>query len=293
MTPSSSGFIKTLRAIGIGLLAVIVVGYAGVCAYMYTQQDALVYMTDKTKGAQHPGDLPIEEVTFKTPDGVTLTGWYEPPPQGAPVVLFLHGQGADLNDGRFRYRRMHDKGVGYLAIDYRGFGGSDGKPSEQGLYTDALTAYDLLIAKGITPEQIIIHGHSLGSGVATWLATKRQAKALILEAPFTAAVDVAAERYPYLPVNLLMRGKFLNRERMKNIHIPVLIVHGDRDSVIPFAHGKRLFALANRPKNFVRMIGSDHSTLTRDGVYTIYWHYLGLDAQTAPASTGAVISQRR
>jgi uncharacterized protein len=285
-----SKFIKFLRTLAISLLTVAALGYAGVCGYMYAQQDALVYMTSATKVTPHPADLPIEDVTFKTPDGVRLTGWYEPPQKGAPVMLFLHGQGADLNDGRFRYRRMHDKGVGYLAIDYRGFGGSGGRPTEQGLYTDALTAYDFLLTRGVAPEQIVIHGHSLGSGVATFLATRRPARALILEAPFTAAVDVAAERYPYLPVNLLMRSKFISRERMKDIYMPVLIVHGDHDSVIPFAHGERLFALANRPKNFVRMIGSDHSTLTRDGVYDIYWHYLGLDTKTAPASAEAVQS---
>jgi uncharacterized protein len=287
--PKRSWLGRIVRGIVFTLIAIPVLGYGAVCGYMYMKQDALIYMTDRAPYVAPPADLPIETVTLNTADGVKIDGWYEPPHPGQPVMLFLHGQGASLNDGRFRYRRMHDKGVGYLAIDYRGFGHSTGKPSEDGLYTDALAAYNFLIRRGIQPEQIIIHGHSLGSGVATWLATRRPARALILEAPFTAASDVAAERYPYLPVNQLMRDKFENRARMPEIYMPVLIVHGDHDSVIPFAHGERLFALANRPKNFVRMVGSDHSTLTRDGVYEkVYWPYLGLDTQTAPTEAGAV-----
>jgi len=112
--------------------------------------------------------------------------------------------------------------------------------------------------------------------VATWLAARRPARALILESPFTAAVDVAAEGYPFFPVGWLMRDQFLNRERIGRVHIPLLIAHGDRDSVIPFEEGVKLYELANQPKVFVRMRGSDHSTMTRDGVYECYWEFLKL-----------------
>jgi uncharacterized protein len=260
-----------------GTIGLLVLGYGLICGYMYVNQDALLYMTNRSPEAAVPDDLHLKQRTLVSPDGAAFRIWFSAPEAGKPIMLFLHGQGASLIDGRYRYRRMQAKGVGYLALDYRGFGGMQGKPSEAGLYADALTAYDFLIAQGYKPDQIVIHGHSLGSGVATWLATQRAAKLLILEAPFTAAVDVGAERYPFLPVNFLMRDKFFSRERMKAIHMPVLIVHGDRDSVVPFVHGQRLYALTNPPKRFVRMKGSDHSTLTKEGVYeTVYWPALGL-----------------
>jgi hypothetical protein len=132
---------------------------------------------------------------------------------------------------------------------------------------DGRTAYDWLLAKGHAPTDIVLHGLSLGTGVATKLATEVAARALILEAPYTAVVDVAAERYPWLPVRWLMRDQFLTRERIARVKIPLLIAHGTGDTVIPFAHAERLYALAPAPKLFARMEGSDHSTLTRDGLY--------------------------
>ena len=192
------------------------------------------------------------------------------------MILFLHGQGSTLELGKWRYIRMHKEGVGYLALAYRGFSGSTGTPTEQGLFTDGLAAYDWLKAKGFKDADIVIHGHSLGTGVATYVATQRPARALILEAPFTGAVDVAKERYPYMPVDLLMRDKFLNRARIRDVHMPLLIAHGTADTVVPFSEGRALFAMANAPKTFVTMPGSEHNTLTRDGVYAYYWKFLGL-----------------
>ena len=171
---------------------------------------------------------------------------------------------------------MYMEGVGFLAINYRGYGQSTGTPSEQGLFTDGLAAVRLVARAWDRGEDIVIHGHSLGSGVAVYVATQRPARALILESPFTAASDVAGEFYWFIPVSWLMSDRFLSRERIKDVHVPVLIAHGDRDSLVPYAEGVALFRLANAPKIFVHMHGSDHSTLPRDGVYTCYWKFLGL-----------------
>ncbi|MGZ3304856.1 MAG: alpha/beta hydrolase, partial [Asticcacaulis sp.] len=199
---------------------------------------------------------------------------------GRPVMLFLHGQGASLELGKWRYIRMHKEGVGFLALAYRGYSGSTGTPTEKGLFTDALAAYDWLRARGFGDSDIVIHGHSLGTGVAVYLATQRPARALILEAPFTAAADVAAGRYPYVPVRLLMRDHYDSATRIRDVHMPLLIAHGDADRVIPFAEGQTLYALANPPKLFVRMHGSDHNTLVRDGLYDRIWPFLGLEPDT-------------
>jgi uncharacterized protein len=130
----------------------------------------------------------------------------------------------------------------------------------------------------------VLHGHSLGSGVATYIATQRPSRALILEAPFTAAVDVASDLYWFIPVGWLMSDQYLSRERIRDVHVPVLIAHGTLDRVIPYAQGVKLYELANAPKVFVRMAGSDHSTLTRDGIYDCYWKFLGLAYDAASAA---------
>ncbi len=267
---------KVIRNLLLGLAGLAIVGYLGLLGYLYVNQGKMLYA--QIQGYEKPDikGLPIQDISLKTPDGETLQAWYEPPRPGMPVILFLHGNHSSLERAKWRYLRMHKEGVGYLALAYRGFSGSTGTPSEKGLLTDSLTAYDWLRAKGFKDSDIVIHGHSLGTGVATWLATQKPARAVILEAPFTAASDVGAEEYPYIPVSLLMRDKFLSRERIRQVHIPLLIAHGDQDSVVPFKEGERLFALANEPKTFIRMRGSEHNTLTRDGIYPYYWKFLGL-----------------
>ncbi|ESQ89187.1 alpha/beta hydrolase [Asticcacaulis benevestitus] len=269
---------RNLLLVVAGLMAV---AYLGVIGYLYINQRHMLYM--QVQGHETPDikGLKIEDISLKTADGEALQAWYEPPKPGMPVILFLHGNAASLEKGKWRYIRMHKEGVGYLALAYRGYSGSTGTPTEKGLLTDGLTAYDWLRATGFKDSDIVIHGHSLGTGVATWLATQRPARALILEAPFTATSDVGAERYPYIPVSFLMTDKFLSRERIKDVHMPVLIAHGDKDRVVPFAQGERLFALANEPKVFIHMHGSEHNTLTRDGVYNAYWRFLGLPEDPA------------
>lgn len=158
-------------------------------------------------------------------------------------------------------------GVGMFAPIYRGYGASTGTPSEDGLYADARAAYDALIARGFTPDDIVIHGHSLGTGVAVWLSSQVPSRALVLEAPYTATVDVASDLYPWLPVSALMRDRFENRERIAEIKAPLLIVHGTADETIPFAMGRRLYDMAPLPKRFVPMEGSGHNTLSADGLY--------------------------
>lgn len=172
-----------------------------------------------------------------------------------------------------RWQRMRQAGFGVLAISYRGYPGSTGSPTEAGLDLDARAAYDWLRTR-YAVRDIVIQGHSLGSGVAVKLATDVEARALLLEAPFTAAVDVAAERMPWLPVNLLMFDQFRSRDVIGRVRCPVLIVHGERDGVISVEQGQRLFDLAPRPKQFVRVANGNHNSLSRDGLYTYLTQFL-------------------
>lgn len=259
-----------LRRALLWLPAAAILLYAGFVATLWAAQREFVFATNASGALTEPDTVVIpgaQRSTLTTPDGETLAAWYLAPRPGRPVYLFLHGKGGALHRHAGRWKRIAAHGDGVLAFSYRGYPGSTGSPSEAGLVTDARTAWDWLRAQGHAARDIVIHGLSLGSGVAVQLATQVPARALVLEAPYTAIVDVAAERYPFVPVHTLMSDQFLSREHIARVRVPILIAHGDRDSVIPFHHAERLYALAPEPKTFVRMPGSDHMTLTRDGLY--------------------------
>lgn len=254
----------------IALAALLALGFA---AATLNQRAFIYYPHQEEVAPNYPG---VKAVRVETEDGETLVAWWRPPSApGAPVFLFFDGNAGRPEIQEGRWRRIVEGGAGFLAVYYRGYSGSSGRPSEQGLYADARAGYDWLIAHGYTSRDIVIHGISLGSGVATHLAAERPARALILEAPFTSVDDVARDRYGFLAA-LVIRDRFPSRDRIAAAHMPVLIAHGDADSVIPFAQGQRLFALANEPKEFVRMPGSDHATLVRDGVYEHVWPFLAV-----------------
>ncbi len=219
-----------------------------------------------------PNFAETEAVVVETEDGERLVGWYRAPVEGKPIFLFFDGNGGRPQIWEGRWRRITESGAGFLAVYYRGYSGSTGRPSERGLRLDARAGYDWLIARGYAPRDIVIHGFSLGSGVAVQLAAERPARALILEAPFTGIDDVAASHFS--GARYLIRDTYRSRDFIGRVHMPVLIAHGDADTVIPFSQGERLFALANEPKQVVRMPGSDHATLMRDGVYPHIWRFL-------------------
>ena len=162
------------------------------------------------------------------------------------------------------FGRSSRSGFGFLAVSYRGYPGSGGHPSESALVSDGEMEFDWL--KERSPS-IVIHGESLGTGVATEVAAARPPRALILEAPFTAALDIAEATYPWVPVKWLMRDPFLSREHIKDVHAPLLIIHGTADQVIPVEEGKRLFASANEPKSLVIVEGAEHGNLWEHGLW--------------------------
>ncbi len=262
------------------LLLVPIIAYLGVLAVMYAGQRYLIYSNHDNGALAAVNWVAIQDsqqLTLTTADGERLAAWYVAPKPGHPVFLFFHGKGGGLARKKWRWQRIRKAGAGIFAFSYRGYPGSTGSPSEGGLNRDAEAAYRWLAARH-PPDQIILHGLSLGTGVAVTLATKVKSRAVILEAPYTAIVDVAAERYPYLPVRQLLWDKFLSRERIAGVTAPLLIAHGTRDTVIPFAHAKRLFQRATEPKQLAVMPGSDHNTLVRDGLYGHIWRFLAAHA---------------
>lgn len=267
--------------------AILVFGYLSATAYLYANQRALIFQSEGRDAPTGPGGIAIpgsERVTITTSDGEKLAGWYLAPQPGQPVFLYFHGNVGRLEQDTGRWRRIADHGAGVFAFSYRGYPGATGVPTEEGLYRDARAAYRWLESRH-AHDAIVLHGLSLGTGVAARLATEVDAKALILEAPYTAVSDVAAERFPVLPIELLIEHTFKTRDIIDKVRMPVLIVHGTEDSVIPFAHGQRLYQLARGTKAFVEMKGSDHLTLVRDGLYPKIWEFLGgLEGQKAAHS---------
>jgi fermentation-respiration switch protein FrsA (DUF1100 family) len=245
------------------ILLIGLAGYLGIVAIMYLAQRALMYFPYSVRLAPADADFPqASEVELKAADGVRILAWTVPPQPGKPVILYLHGNGGSLAHRVPRFRKLIDDGTGLVALSYRGYGGSEGKPSEVGLIADARAAHDF--ARSRYPDAgIVLWGESLGSGVAVALAAETDVAAIVLEAPFTSAADVAFAAYPFLPVSLLMKDQFRSDARIGKVRAPVLIMHGVRDRVVPFRLGERLYAAANEPKAFVRFPDGDHEDLDR------------------------------
>jgi fermentation-respiration switch protein FrsA (DUF1100 family) len=228
----------------------------------------------------------VDEVRLETEDGIELVAWYAPAPSGRPTVVLFHGNASSLRGERYRLRFFMDAGMGALMVAYRGYSGNAGSPTEDGLYADARAALDWLEARGVQRESIALYGQSLGSGVATKMAAERDFGALILEAPYTSTVDVAAHRFPVIPVRWLMKDRFDSLARIGTIDEPVLIMHGDADYVIPQAQARRLFTAANEPKQAFWPSGVGHNDLFDSGGFTTARDFIERHVARAPAPSG-------
>lgn len=249
---------KPLRMIWIALTTVVGV-YLALAILLFLFQARLVYFPSRTLIGQ-PSAGAFEEVSLKTSDGLTLHAWFLPPPNpAAPVVLFCHGNGGNISYHLDLLETLRSLGAGLLLFDYRGYGRSQGAPNEEGTYLDADAAWaHLTVDRKIAPSRIVLHGWSLGGGVASHLAARVQPAGLILESTFTSLVDRGAEIYPYLPIRLMARTRYPTLERLARIHCPLLVIHSPDDQVIPIHHARRLFAAAGEPKRFLEIVG-DHN----------------------------------
>jgi uncharacterized protein len=226
----------------------VLLGYVAVCTGMYTMQRTLVF--PKLAGhvtAVDAGFPEAEEVTLQTSDGERLVAWYVAPKPDKPLFIYFHGNGDTLNWRVSRNRSLVADGNGLLAVSYRGYEGSTGSPSEDGMHLDAAAAYAFAADHQIPPDRIVLWGHSLGTGVAVWLAAERKIKALVLESPYTSVADVAAMNYPLLPVRWLLKDQFHSDWLISKVTAPVLVFHGDKDDTIPISFGQRLYSLIKAP----------------------------------------------
>jgi pimeloyl-ACP methyl ester carboxylesterase len=251
--------------------------YAVLATVLYVAQRSLMYFPDTAHVVPAEAGLPeAEEVPLTAADGVHVTAWHVPPRDAKPVIVYFHGNGGALRFRVARFHRLMADGVGLVALEYRGYGGSAGSPSEQGLIADAQAAYRFAAGR-YPPQQLVLWGESLGSGVAIALAAERPVGRVILEAPFTSAVALGARHYWYLPVSLLMKDQFRSDLRIGKVTAPVMIMHGVHDRVVPYAMGEALFDLANKPKHFVRFLDGGHEDLDDNGALDAVARFLAGD----------------
>jgi fermentation-respiration switch protein FrsA (DUF1100 family) len=244
------------------LLIVVSVGYAcGLAVLFFVQRSFLFPVPTTTRTPPQAAGFPdAEEHILTTPDGERVIVWHVPAKPGHPVILYFHGNGDFLAGFFGRFRDLIADGTGIVALSYRGYAGSSGRPSERGLLQDAAAAYAFTTAR-YSADKIVTWGFSLGTGVAVALASEQPIGRLILEAPYTSTVDVAASSFWFVPVRLLMRDQFRSDERIARVKVPLLIMQGTKDYAIPPALGERLFGLANEPKQLVRFPGGGHENL--------------------------------
>ncbi len=264
--------------LALGWIAVIALClYAALAMTIYFAQRSLMYFPDTVHVLPAAAGLPgAEEVPLTAADGVRIAAWHVPPRDGKPVILYFHGNGGALRFRVERFHRLIADGIGLLALEYRGYGGLAGSPSEAGLIADAQAAYRFAAAR-YPAQQLVLWGESLGSGVAVAIAAEHPVGRVILEAPFTSAVAVGAQHYWYLPVSLLMKDQFRSDTRIGKVRASVMIMHGVHDRVVPYAMGEQLFDRANQPKHFVRFLDGGHEDLDANGALDAVGRFLAGD----------------
>lgn len=256
---------KLLRRLLLAIVILVAIAYVGAVGYMYFNQRALQY--DAAGPVTDLADTTLtgaEDIAVPSGDGV-VHGWYQAPQAGKPLIVYYKGNSGSFSEEHERYEQFVADGYGFVAFDYRGFPASPGSISQEGILDDATTMFDWAEAKGFP---LVIWGRSLGSGPSTYVASVRDAEALLLETPFLSAVTVAWERYPFLPVGLVMQDQFPVNEWITGVNEPVLVAHGTADTTIGVSNGERVYALAPNPDELWIEPGVGHSDLWARGIWS-------------------------
>jgi uncharacterized protein len=257
----------TTTVLVLRLLAIVAGAYAAFAALLYFFQRAIIYYPEKERpNAVASGVAEMAEISLKTSDGQTLGAWYKKAGAGRASVVFFHGNAGNRGDCVQKARLFMDQGFGFLVFDYRGYGGNAGSPSEEGLYMDGRAALDFLKNQGVEAAGTVLYGESLGSGVVVQMALENALNdepfaAVVLEAPYSAIADIAAQKYPLFPARLLVRDHFDSSAKIARIKSPLFVVHGEKDETIPIEFGRKLFAHAIEPKEALWLPEAGHVDL--------------------------------
>lgn len=265
-----------------GVLRLVLLGvliYLGTALFLYFDQDHIIYLPDYpdrvVSATPEQIGLDYQQITLTAEDAIRLDGWFIPAERARATLLFFHGNAGNISHRLDSLELFHQLGLSVLIIDYRGYGNSEGAPSEPGIYRDAEAAWRYLTEiRRIAPSRILILGRSFGGAVAAYLATRHQAMGLVLESTFTSAPALAAAFYPWLPARWMTRFSYDTLERMADIHMPLMVIHSRNDDLIPYTEGRALFRAGHEPKRFLELNGSHN-----DGVIENARRYRhGLDA---------------
>ncbi len=249
-------------------ILVVAACYGLLVAVVYFMQGRMLYLAEVPgrELVMTPTDVGIDyqDVSIETTDGVILHGWFIAG-RSPRVLLFFHGNAGNISHRLDSIMQFRDLGLSVFIIDYRGYGQSEGRTTEKGIYRDADAAWRYLIeSRGVVASEIVIFGRSLGASVASRLATQHQPLALILESSFTSVPDIAQELYPWLPARWLSRLSHATRDHVRDVHCPVLVVHSRDDEIIPFHHGEAIFASANQPRTLLAIRGTHNDAFLQD-----------------------------
>jgi len=258
----------------IRVVGVLLIAYWGYGLILYFMQPKFIYgpVRDIPYTPDELG-LDFESIVFKTADALQLAGWYIPADDAEFTLLFCHGNGGNIMHRLDSINFFHDLGLNCFIFDYRGYGNSEGKPTEPGTYLDAQAAYKWLTEEKKVPrKEIIMFGRSLGGTIAAQLASKAEARGLIIESAFTSYVDIGRKFYPYMPVRWFARFSYRTTDYIKKVKIPVMIIHSRNDEVVPFEFGLELYEAANEPKELVEIFGSHNDGFLVSGeIYKKAW----------------------
>lgn len=252
-------------ALAMGLLAMIVP----------VLQRHLMYFPDTTYFTPAQAGLPgVEERVLETPDGARVIAWYGKAKPGQPTILYFHGNAGSLETRSERIRKYMARGFGVFMMTYRGFGGSSGEPSESSNVADAILAFNALTGSGVDPLDVIVYGESLGTGVAVQVAEEKRVAGLVLDAPYTSMVDLAALHHPFIPGRWFMTDRYETRRHIAKITAPLLVLHGEEDVVVPVAMGREIFSRAPEPKTLKTFPGAGHDDHYKFGSYDALYAWI-------------------
>lgn len=251
--------LKWLRMVLIAAVAAIL--FWTIAAMLF--EEKFIYFPDKYPSGPYDQAKAIPNLRdcwITTADGVKIHGWYASAESAKATLVISHGNAGNISHRYLILRSLQRRGYNVLMYDYRGYGRSEGSPSEEGLYEDGRAAFDYVSTlPGVQPSRIFLWGTSLGGAIAVDVALHRRAAGLILESTFTSAKDVARLAYPFLPVHLTLRTKLNSIDKIQTLLVPILVIHGSRDDIIPVSLGRRLFQAANEPKEYYEIPAADHN----------------------------------
>ena len=230
-------------------VVIIISCYLVVVVFVFFNQRNLLYHPFENNYNKDEANFSYDEVFIPTSNGRYVKGWFHKKDlKKNKTLVFFHGNAGNLENRIYKLNLIKDFEINFLIVAYRGFSGNKGEPTETGLYEDARSTLDWIVKQGVSEDKIILYGESLGTGVSTEVAQNKKFAGIILESPFTSMVDAGKFYYFYLPVSLLLKDRYETIKKLKNIRIPMLVMHGKRDKIVPFHMGKKVFEEANDPK---------------------------------------------